>query len=122
MKQGRLSKWPVIAIMMMAIFASLGSSLTARNGVALPPPDAAALFSAKCAKCHGPEGHGVPKYLKKGQKDFTDAGWQKSRTDAQLTKSIAEGKGEFMPAWKEKLSAEEIKALVGLIRTFGKKQ
>ncbi len=88
----------------------------------LPPvaaaPDAAALYSAKCAKCHGPDGTGVEKYKKKGVKDFTDAKWQKSRTDAQFTASINNGKGEVMPAWKAKLSAEEVKALVGFIRAF----
>ncbi len=87
-----------------------------------PMPDGAALFTANCAKCHGQDGRGIPKYLKKGQKDFTDVKWQKSRTDAQLTKTIADGKGEYMPPWKDKFSAEEIKALVGKIRDFGKEK
>ncbi len=81
-------------------------------------PDAAAIYTAKCAKCHGSDGSGVEKYKKKGVKDFTDAKWQKSRSDAQFTASISNGKGEVMPAWKAKLSAAEIKALVGFVRAF----
>jgi cytochrome c5 len=87
-----------------------------------PMPDGAGLFAANCAKCHGQDGRGIPKYLKKGQKDFTDIKWQKSRTDAQLTKTIADGKGEYMPPWKDKFSAEEIKALVDKIRDLGKEK
>ncbi len=90
----------------------------------LPPvsaaPDATAIYTAKCAKCHGSDGSGVEKYKKKGIKNFTDAKWQKSRSDTQFTASISNGKGEVMPAWKAKLSAEEIKALVGLVRAFKK--
>lgn len=82
--------------------------------------DASSIFSAKCAKCHGQDGAGVEKYLKKGMKSFRDQAWQKSRSDAQLTASINNGKGEAMQAWKGKLSADEIKSLVGLVRSFGK--
>lgn len=80
--------------------------------------DAAATFTAKCVKCHGADGRGAEKYKKKGVKDFTDAKWQKSRTDAQLIASINNGKGDVMPGWKAKLSAEEIKALVAHVRAF----
>lgn len=84
-------------------------------------PDASAIYTAKCAKCHGSDGSGTEKYKKKGVKNFTDEKWQKSRSDAQLTASINKGKGDVMPGWSTKLSAEEIKALVGLVRAFGKK-
>jgi cytochrome c len=83
-------------------------------------PDVAAIYTAKCAKCHGSDGRGVEKYKKKGVKDFTDAQWQKTRSDAQFTASVSNGKGEVMPAWKAKLSAEEIKSLVGFVRAFKK--
>ena len=99
-----------LAIASLTIPAALPTVSTA--------PDAAAIYSAKCAKCHGSDGTGVEKYKKKGVKDFTDAKWQKSRSDAQFTASVNNGKGEVMPAWKAKLSAEEIKALVGFVRAF----
>jgi mono/diheme cytochrome c family protein len=83
-------------------------------------PDAAAIYTAKCAKCHGTDGRGVEKYKKKGVKDFTDGQWQKTRSDAQFAASINNGKGDVMPAWKAKLSPEEVKVLVGFVRAFKK--
>ncbi len=118
MRGARRLGWSVLTVILIAAFITIDFS-SAANGP-LQPPDGAALFAAKCAKCHGQDGRGIPKYLKKGQKDFTDDKWQKSRTDAQLTKVILEGKGDFMPPWKEKLSTEEIKTVVGQIRVFGK--
>jgi cytochrome c oxidase cbb3-type subunit 3 len=103
-------------------FVSYFLFLSYQSYYSSPMPDGAALFTANCAKCHGQDGRGIPKYLKKGQKDFTDVKWQKSRTDAQLTKVIADGKGEYMPPWKDKFSPEEIKGLVGKIRDFGKEK
>lgn len=62
----------------------------------------------------------MPNWKAKGQPDFTDQKWQQSRTDAQLMATIKEGKGKFMPAWKDKLSEGQITAVVGQIRAFGK--
>ncbi|MCI0391243.1 MAG: c-type cytochrome [Acidobacteria bacterium] len=108
-------------MILIALKALLNASPAASNRRAIAP-DAAAIFKAKCAKCHGQDGKGTAEYKEEGQKDFTDAGWQKTRTDAQLTESITNGKGDFMPAWKGKLSAEEIKALVAYVRSFAKKK
>jgi cytochrome c6 len=83
--------------------------------------DGNAVYASKCAICHGKDGRGLPNWRKKGQPDFTDANWQKSRTDAQLFESTKNGKGKFMPAFKAKLSDEEITATVARIRAFGKK-
>lgn len=88
---------------------------------ASPVADGNAVFAAKCALCHGKDGRGLPNWRTKGQPDFTDAKWQKSRTDAQLFASTKEGKGKFMPAFKAKLSDEEITAVVARIRGFAKK-
>jgi cytochrome c6 len=84
--------------------------------------DAVALFGEKCAMCHGKNGAGLPNWKAKGQPDFTNIDWQKSHTDAQITEVITNGKGKYMYPYKDKLSAEEIAALVGRIRAFGKKK
>ena len=81
--------------------------------------DGAATFKAKCAMCHGPDGAGqttMGKNLK--LRDLRSADVQK-QTDADLVKWITDGKGK-MPAYKGKLSAEEINALVAFIRTLKK--
>ena len=79
--------------------------------------DGAALYKAKCAMCHGPDGAGqttMGKNLK--LRDLGSEDVQKQK-DADLVKWIADGKGK-MPAYKGKLTAEEIDALVAFIRTL----
>lgn len=80
--------------------------------------DGAALFAAKCSGCHGKDGRGLPNWRAKGQPDFSDVRWQSARTDAQISQSINDGKGKFMPAWRGKLSADEIGVLVKHIRAL----
>ena len=83
--------------------------------------DAPALYKSKCAACHGPDGTGnVPTGKALGVTDLTSSDVQK-QTDAQLTDSIANGKGKKMPAYKSKLTDDQIKGLVGYIRALAKK-
>jgi cytochrome c6 len=84
--------------------------------------DAASLFKGKCAACHGPDGSGNTTMGKSlGAKDLGSADVQK-QTDAQLTDSITNGMaGGKMPAYKGKLTDDDIKGLVGYIRSLAKK-
>ncbi len=79
--------------------------------------DAAGLFEKhKCALCHGPDGKGKTK----GTPDFTNAQWQAKESNDELIEQIKNGEPPKMPAFKDKLSDIEIKALVGHIRSFAK--
>ena len=79
--------------------------------------DGAAVYKAKCASCHGPDGKGETSIGKSMKlRGLGSADIQKI-TDADLTKVISDGKGK-MPAYKGKLSADEIKALIAYIRTL----
>ena len=81
--------------------------------------DGAALFKARCAMCHGPDGSGltpVGKSLK--VRNLRSADVQK-QSDAELAKIISNGKGK-MPAMKANLSDADIRTLVAHIRTFKK--
>jgi cytochrome c6 len=82
-------------------------------------PDGAALYKSKCAMCHGADGKGQTA-MGKSQKlrDLASDDVQK-QTDQQIGDMILNGKGK-MPSYKGKLSNEEIKALVGFIRTLKK--
>jgi mono/diheme cytochrome c family protein len=81
--------------------------------------DGAAVFTGKCAMCHGKGGAGDTGMGKSlALKDLGSADVQKA-SDAELTKLIADGKGK-MPAYKGKLSDEEIKSVVCFIRTLKK--
>jgi len=84
--------------------------------------DGPTLFKTKCAACHGPDGSGNTTMGKSlGAKDLASAEVQK-QSDAQLTDSITNGMlGGKMPAYKGKLTDDQIKSLVGYIRTLAKK-
>lgn len=78
------------------------------------------LFKSKCAMCHGADGKGdtpVGKSLK--LRDLGSDDVQK-QTDAELTDITANGKGK-MPAYKGKLTDDQIKQLVAFMRTLKKK-
>jgi len=99
-----------IAVLTLALLAVAPSMFAA---------DGAALYKSKCAMCHGPDGSGqtpMGKTLK--LRNLGSAEVQK-QTDAELVKWISDGKGK-MPAYKGKMSADEITAVVAFIRTLKK--
>jgi len=76
-------------------------------------------YRQHCVTCHGKDGTGSRMREVMPQiPDFTSARWQKTRTDTQLALSIREGKGKLMPAFDDRINAEEAKDLVALIRSF----
>jgi len=107
----RRARWAILPALMALVFCG---SMRAQ--------DAPTLFKSKCAACHGADGSGntaIGKSL--GAKDLGSADVQK-QTDAQLTDSITNGMaGGKMPAYKGKLTDDDIKGLVGYIRSLAKK-
>jgi mono/diheme cytochrome c family protein len=72
-----------------------------------------------CVNCHGKDGKGgTVKASMPAIPDFTTVVWQKSRSNAQLTASILDGKGTSMPPFREKMKAEEIQGMIGYLRAF----
>ena len=98
----------------------------------LPPVLGAVLVAAPvaenwenhCMKCHGADGKGQTKAGKKlNVRDYTDPKVQADMKDEEMIKATAEGvldKGgkEKMKAYKDELTADEIKELVAYIRKF----
>ncbi|HEV2436591.1 MAG TPA: cytochrome c [Verrucomicrobiae bacterium] len=85
--------------------------------------DVTATWNMNCAACHGKDGKGQTMMGRKLTiKDLTDAKVQASFTDDQATKAIKEGVVENgqtkMKAFGEKLSDDDIKALVAHVRSF----
>lgn len=82
--------------------------------------DAAQIFARSCSPCHGKDGQPSPVFEKQGVKNFTDPAWQKGITDAQIEKTIHEGKkGTMMASFEKQLSPAEIKSLVAYLRKLG---
>ena len=119
-----MRKMPVLkmsaasALLAVASIALLASS---SGTAAVQSTNATSLFASKCALCHAKDGAGISTWKAKGQPDFTNSDWQKSRTDAQIAETIHNGKGKFMPSFKAKLTEEQMAALVKVVRGFGKR-
>ncbi|MFN0123766.1 MAG: c-type cytochrome [Blastocatellia bacterium] len=110
----------VLSLGMAAVAGYSAMTVSVAGAAPLAAADGAAVYASKCAKCHGADGKGVEKYKKQGVKDLTDKTYQKTLSLAKVTKAITAGKGEMMPAWKDKLSADEIKAVAATVKAFGK--
>ena len=70
-----------------------------------------------CAACHGADGKGNA--TMKDIPNFADAAWQKTATDEAMINVIKTGKPP-MPAYKNRLTDEQVKAMVAYIRSFAK--
>ena len=82
--------------------------------------DAAENWAKSCASCHAKDGSGSTVMGKKnGVGDYRDAAVQAKFTDAQAVAVITDGKDK-MKAFKDKLTPDEIKALVAYIRGLKK--
>ena len=83
-------------------------------------------WDKNCASCHGKEGRADTKAGRKaGAKDLTDAKVQGEFTDEKAFTSVKEGSKDkagkdLMKPFKEKLTDDEIKALVAHVRTLKK--
>jgi len=81
-------------------------------------------WNKNCASCHGKDGKGETKAGKKAEvKSLTDAKYQETFTDEQMYKQIKEGYKdktgkEKMKPFVDKLSDDEIKALVKFVRAL----
>ena len=104
----------------------LSSAAIAVGTVLAPAAPVAENWENHCTKCHGDDGKGQTKAGKKLQvKDYTDAKVQADMKDAEMIKATSDGifdkaGKEKMKAYKDELSAAEIKELVAYIRKFKK--
>ncbi len=78
-----------------------------------------AVYKAKCQSCHGAEGMPNPGIAKAmGVKPVSDPS-VKSQSEAQMIAVTTDGQGK-MPAFKGKLSDDDIKASVEYFRSLAK--
>src|SRR5690348_1869418 len=86
---------PVMALLQEARPASAPDP---RGSERAHPVSVVKLYRSSCLKCHDTDGKGeiirdtMPKVP-----DFTDAEWHATRSEADLRRSILEGKGKSMP-------------------------
>ena len=83
--------------------------------------DGQGLYTKHCVLCHGEDGTGKTDLGSGlGARDFNDKAFQDGITDEQILEQIENGTEEKMFPFKDKLSSEEMHALVPVIRAFGK--
>jgi len=74
----------------------------------------AEIFQLKCVMCHGPDG--TKESTAMGTKSLTSPDVQKLSAD-ELATAISNGKGK-MPAYKGKLTDDQIKAVAEYVKTL----
>ncbi len=83
--------------------------------------DGQGLYTRHCVLCHGDDGSGKTDLGEGlGARDFNDKAFQDGITDEQIVEQIANGTEDKMMPFSDKLTAEEMHALVPVIRAFGK--
>lgn len=77
-----------------------------------------AVYADRCARCHGSDGQGHTRMGETVESpDLSDPAFQRGRTNARMISSVANGRGQ-MPAFKKKLSRQDIAASVAYVRTL----
>jgi len=77
------------------------------------------LYARYCQVCHGVDGEGdgiMTRLLDMNPMDHTNPNETERLDNDELARSILDGKGVYMPAWRGILSQEDIEALVSYIR------
>jgi len=98
----------------LVLALSLSSAAFAEDSVA-------DTWKAKCKSCHGEDGKAKTKMGEKEKiPDLTNAAWQKKHSDAAIKDAITNGSKENakMKAFKDKLTPEQIDALVKHVRSL----
>ena len=99
----------------------IGVALVLLAAGAMADTAAKAVYDLRCAKCHGETGKGNPNALETvcegvDPLKLTLAGSVR-RTDADLRSRILDG-ADDMPAYREKLTTDQVDALVAYIRSL----
>jgi cytochrome c oxidase cbb3-type subunit 3 len=69
-------------------------------------------FTTTCAACHGADAKGTKAV---GAPDLTDAEWLYGRQRATLIETVRNGRSGEMPAWRGRLSADDLKLVAGYV-------
>ena len=90
----------------------------------------AKIFAANCARCHGKQGKGDGPDLVKLQSAVSPDDWTDNESNRELTDSFivamitkggkANGKSRIMPAFGDKLNAQQVRDLLAFIRSLPK--
>jgi mono/diheme cytochrome c family protein len=87
--------------------------------IAVSLPEVAQLYRQNCSACHAEDGSG--KFMRKSLPnipDFTSLAWQVGQTEMALVNQIEYGSLPLMPAFRYRLTREQILGLAVYVRSF----
>ena len=102
-----------------ALIAYLRFLSQTRHNLMGDPKVGLQLYQEYCQVCHGEEGDGdgiMTRLMGIMPMDHTNQNATNPISNADLVKSILDGRGRFMPAWRGILSQSDVEALVSYIR------
>ena len=102
-----------------ALIAYLRFLGTSRYDLMGDPEVGLKLYGTYCEVCHGEEGEGdgiMTKLIGITPMDHTNPNETNLYDNEELVKSILDGEGKFMPAWRGILSQSDVEALISYIR------
>ncbi len=77
------------------------------------------LYLANCADCHGTDGRGnTVREMGQPYADLTDGQWKFGGEDSAIANTIREGSFGLMPGFQEKLSDQQVQALVAWLKVL----
>ena len=107
---------------LMAMIVGVSLVGASSSGAMAADAGGKAIFEKSCVSCHGKDGKAqTPVARKLGVKDLT----QSKLADGEMEKQLTDGKkddrgNQKMPPFKGKLSPEEIKSLIELVKRLRK--
>jgi mono/diheme cytochrome c family protein len=113
----------VLALATSAAASGGPAAAAPQKGRAAQAERGRAVYADRCARCHGADGQGRTRLGETlDPPDFSDPAWQRSRSrnNTRMIASVSEGLGS-MPAFKKKLSRQDIAAAVAYVRTLGRR-
>ena len=120
----RTSRFKTVVRLALAVVLSASTAVHASDDSV---GRGAKIFAANCSRCHGKEGKGDGPDLTKLQSavspdDWTDKQSNEELTDAFIISMItkggkANGKSRIMPAFGDKLNAQQLQDLLAFIRS-----
>jgi cytochrome c oxidase cbb3-type subunit 3 len=107
-------------LMVIAASAASGGSTPAETKSRSQITKGRSVYTTNCARCHGGDGLGKTTMGEMTEApNLSDAAWQSRRSSSRMIASVANGRGQ-MPAFKKKLTRQEIVAAVAYVRTLGR--
>jgi mono/diheme cytochrome c family protein len=87
-------------------------------------PDGAALYARNCASCHGATGapSAAMQRSMPALPDFSNARTMAALADTTAVNIVTNGKGRTMPAYRTRLTPEQVRAIVAYMRTLSRSQ